>query len=319
MKKVISLLTLLTNLSLISQTNSFPTSGNVSVGAGTSPTAKLHVLETTVLPTAQNASQIFMRTGGSSGAGNNIYNNKWLVRSESTAADWWTAKVHDALSLDNAYVTPGVDTKTFWERHLYADRQSWGTGSNPYMSLSQGRLGVGIYDPAARLDLQEGNNSYSTFIARNIHTVGGGYCILSNVKLDQTKALAVVNSNTGWVENFVVLGNGQTQIGVKKSTAHANAMLMVDGKVVCKDLYVTATSDWPDFVFKPDYKLPKLTDIETYYKQNGHLPLIPSEREVQENGVNVAEMNKLLLQKIEELTILMVEQDKRIKELENKK
>jgi len=64
--------------------------------------------------------------------------------------------------------------------------------------------------------------------------------------------------------------------------------------------------------------MPKLSDIETYYKTNGHLPQIPSEKEVKENGIDLGAMNALLLQTIEELTILMVEQDKRIKILEIK-
>jgi hypothetical protein len=187
------------------------------------------------------------------------------------------------------------------------------------MSLSQGRLGIGIYDAAARLDIQESNNSFSTLIARNLHTTGGGYCILSNVKLTQTKALAVVNSSTGWVEPFVVYGNGQTRIGTKAPTGtHADAMLAVDGKMVAKSMYVTQ-QNWADFVFDKDYNMPTLYEIETYYKANGHLPLIPSAAEVKENGVDLGEMNKLLLQKVEELTILMVEQEKRINALENNK
>ena len=305
-------------------------SGKFGIGT-TTPKARLHVYEGTILGTNIGNFQILTSTGGrpdnTASGYNNMFNNVWLVRSEA-GNDWWKAKFHDGISLDAANITPGTDTKTWWERHPYADRQSWGSANIPYMSLSQGRLGIGIYDAAARLDIQETNNSFSTFIARNSHTTGGGYCIQSNVKLDQTKALAVVNSSTGWVEPFVVLGNGQTRIGLQKpvtGTTHADAMLSVDGKIVSKSMYVTQ-QNWADFVFDKDYKLPKLSDIEAYYKANKHLPLIPSAEEVKENGIDVGEMNKLLLQKIEELTIIMVEQDKkmseqdaRIKELENKK
>ena len=94
-------------------------------------------------------------------------------------------------------------------------------------------------------------------------------------------------------------------------------MLSVDGKIVSKSMYVTQQS-WVDFVFDKNYKLPKLSEIEAYYKANGHLPLIPTAQEVKDNGIDVGEMNKLLLQKIEELTIFMVEQDKRITD-QNKK
>lgn len=104
----------------------------------------------------------------------------------------------------------------------------------------------------------------------------------------------------------------KTRIGTLKPTGtHSDAMLAVDGKMVSKSMYVTQ-QNWADFVFDKDYNMPKLSEIETYYKTNGHLPLIPTAAEVKENGVDLGEMNKLLLQKVEELTILMVEQDKKM-------
>lgn len=292
----------------------FPTgdayrTGKVGIGTN-SPAAKLQVYEETILGTTIGNYQIISSTGGrpdnTSSGYNKLFNNTWLIRSEA-GNDWWKAKFHDGISLENGNLTPGTDTKTWWERHPFADRQTWGSAGTPYMSLSQGRLGIGIYDPAARLDLEESNNSFSTFIARNRHTTGGGYCILSNVKLDQTKALAVVNSNTGWVEPFVVYGNGQTRIGVKSSTAHPNAMLTVDGKIVCKDLYVTATSDWPDFVFEKNYQLASLSDVRAYYEANKHLPNVPTACEIEEKGINMSEMSAIQMQKIEELTIYIVQ------------
>ena len=94
-------------------------------------------------------------------------------------------------------------------------------------------------------------------------------------------------------------------------------MLTIDGKMVAKSCYITI-SNWADYVFAKDYKLPNLYDIEKYYLANNHLPESPSEKEVIENGIDVAEMNKLLLKKIEELTILMVKQQKDIDLLKQK-
>ncbi len=114
---------------------------------------------------------------------------------------------------------------------------------------------------------------------------------------------------------------GKTHIGnpLNASSTHfSDAQFTVNGKIVAKSCYVTL-SNWADFVFDKDYTLPNLMDVEAYYKQNKHLPNIPSEKEVIENGIDVGEMNKLLLQKVEELTILMVQQEKRIKQLENEK
>ena len=75
---------------------------------------------------------------------------------------------------------------------------------------------------------------------------------------------------------------------------------------------------WADNVFESDYELKSLAEIETYIKANKHLPEIPTTTEVKENGINVAKINVLLLKKIEELTLLMIEQNKTIGELQNK-
>lgn len=117
---------------------------------------------------------------------------------------------------------------------------------------------------------------------------------------------------------------GKTHVGAQLQATgpHTNAMLTVDGKMVAKSCYITL-SDWADYVFEKDYKLPSLAEVESYYKANKHLPEIPSEAEVAQNGVEVGEMNKLLLKKVEELTLYMVQQQKEINELkaklENKK
>jgi hypothetical protein len=71
-------------------------------------------------------------------------------------------------------------------------------------------------------------------------------------------------------------------------------------------------------VFKPDYQLPLLTDVKTYIDQNHHLPGISSEAEVAKNGLNLGEMNKLLLKKVEELTLYLIEKDKKEKDQEQR-
>ncbi|PKP43589.1 MAG: hypothetical protein CVT95_12060, partial [Bacteroidetes bacterium HGW-Bacteroidetes-12] len=84
-------------------------------------------------------------------------------------------------------------------------------------------------------------------------------------------------------------------------------------KVKANDL-----SSWCDYVFYDNYKLMPLNTLEQFIKQNHHLPEIPTEVEVLENGIDLGEMNMKLLKKIEQLTLYIIEQDKRIKQLENK-
>jgi hypothetical protein len=130
----------------------------------------------------------------------------------------------------------------------------------------------------------------------------------------------VIQSHTSgshiWSANgknlFLQYGGGAVLIGPRTSIAHNNARLGVDGMIVCQELFVTAINDWADYVFAEDYKIPNLYDIEKFYVANKHLPEIPSENEIKENGLNMSEMSKLLLKKIEEMTILMVQQQKEI-------
>lgn len=71
-----------------------------------------------------------------------------------------------------------------------------------------------------------------------------------------------------------------------------------------------------DYVFEPDYKLAPLSDIENYVNTNKHLPDIPSESELQKNGLQLQTSQVQLLKKIEELTLYLIEQDKTIKSLQ---
>jgi hypothetical protein len=78
------------------------------------------------------------------------------------------------------------------------------------------------------------------------------------------------------------------------------------------------TMFWADFVFDKNYKLRPLSEVETYIKANNHLPEIPSTADVNKNGIDLAETQALLLQKVEELTLYVIEQNKKIAKLEVK-
>jgi hypothetical protein len=92
--------------------------------------------------------------------------------------------------------------------------------------------------------------------------------------------------------------------------------LSVNGNIRSKEVVVE--SGWADYVFAKDYKLPLLTEVEKYIKVNNHLPEIPSAKEIQENGLKVGEVQTKMMQKIEELTLYIIEQNKKIEALEKK-
>jgi len=89
--------------------------------------------------------------------------------------------------------------------------------------------------------------------------------------------------------------------------------LSVNGRIRAEGVKVY--TGWADFVFEDDYKLPTLKEVEDHIKAFGHLENIPSAKEVEKNGIELGEMNKLLLQKIEELTLYLIEKDKQMEKL----
>lgn len=97
-----------------------------------------------------------------------------------------------------------------------------------------------------------------------------------------------------------------------------NKTMKMDGKLFAKEIEVK-TNVWADNVFKPNYKLMPLNKLEGFIKENKHLPGIPTETEVKTDGINVANMNAKLLQKVEELTLYIIEQQKEIDELKKLK
>jgi len=105
------------------------------------------------------------------------------------------------------------------------------------------------------------------------------------------------------------VGIGTTNLG--------NYELSVNGEIRAKEIKVE--TGWADYVFFKDYKLPTLQEVEKHIQEKGHLINIPSANEVEANGIELGEMNKLLLEKIEELTLYIIQQEKRIKSLEAKK
>lgn len=107
--------------------------------------------------------------------------------------------------------------------------------------------------------------------------------------------------------------NGDLGIGTDNTEGYE---LAVKGKIITQEVKVALYANWSDFVFKSNYNLPSLQEVETHIKEKGHLKDIPSAAEVAKNGFYLGEMDAKLLQKIEELTLYTIEQDKRIKTLE---
>lgn len=107
---------------------------------------------------------------------------------------------------------------------------------------------------------------------------------------------------------------GSLSIGLTSSLGY---QLAVNGTIGAKEVIVENTSAWPDYVFKPEYQLTSLDEVKKHIDEKGHLPNMPSAKEVNENGISLGEMNRLLLEKVEELTLYMLEQNTQLKAQQN--
>jgi hypothetical protein len=116
-------------------------------------------------------------------------------------------------------------------------------------------------------------------------------------------------SGLAWGEAMRIKGNGSVGIG---TIDPGTSKLAVEGTIAARRIKVTQSGTWPDFVFDTEYKLPSLQEVEVFIKVNRHLPDVPSAAEVTKEGQDVGEMNRILLQKIEELTLHLIEQEKKI-------
>lgn len=129
--------------------------------------------------------------------------------------------------------------------------------------------------------------------------------------------LGIDNGPHVWSEitDGAVYNDGSVGIGIDVNDMDPAYKLLVDGDIKTRKVKVTLDG-WADHVFDQDYPLLPLEEVETYISQHKHLPGIPSEDEILEEGLYLGEANRLLLQKIEELTLYSIEMKKEMKAMQ---
>ncbi|WP_264523490.1 hypothetical protein [Flavobacterium sp. N502536] len=190
-----------------------------------------------------------------------------------------------------------------------------------------GNFGIGVEYPSQKLEVA----GSGLFNGRVISTVSGdigGEIVINNpskVSNGTARSWSILNMTGGYgnslqfwaydylgcaagglcANRFTIMDNGNVGIGV----LNPNNKLDVKGVIHSQEVKVDMLG-WSDFVFKKGHNLPTLEEVEKHIAEKGHLENIPSEEEVLKNGINVGEMNAKLLQKIEELTLYMIEMKK---------
>jgi hypothetical protein len=151
--------------------------------------------------------------------------------------------------------------------------------------------------------------------------IGTGYGYLTSV--DQNNGIyfwnklgyGTLGTEVGASEQYTMGLSQLGHLGIG-TIPDATYRLSVNGSIRSKEVVVE--TGWADYVFAKDYKLLPLADVEKFIKVNNHLPDIPSAKEIQNNGLKVAEVQTKMMQKIEELTLYVIEQSKKIEALEKK-
>jgi hypothetical protein len=129
-----------------------------------------------------------------------------------------------------------------------------------------------------------------------------------------TELIKVVNTETNNVPFFLEANGRMTIHNGERKILQLNPDGVLQTRTVKVDVY-----NWPDYVFTPSYDLRPLSEVQAFISANGHLPEVPSATQTESEGIDVAEMNKVLLKKVEELTLYILDQEARIKALEAKK
>lgn len=290
-------------------TNTFPLTGNVGIGT-TYPQNKLHII-------------------GPNNAGSSIYieskNPNSGIRIKQIGQTGWTGNAFTlALQHGAWFGSSGPFNQGIYMEGNIGLRFFTGN-SEKIRVLNNGNVGIGTSNPTSKFFIKQSTNDNTGGFTiqdangRVIQLFGEG---ASGRQVIRTNTLNPLVFDLNGDEKVRFAANGNVGIG----TASPTEKLTVKGKILCSEVEVVDISTIPDYVFqkyytgtsslKEDYQMPTLEEVEAYTKANHHLPEVPSAAEIKEEGLQLKEMTTILLQKIEELTLYTIEQEKRIKALE---
>ncbi|MGW9686773.1 hypothetical protein [Flagellimonas sp. 2504JD1-5] len=265
--------------------------GNVGIGAP-SPQERLHI----------------------EGAGE----TKLRIHTESTTLNSgisFTGKRDSGINSNHYIGTSGTNNYNLSidvDEHLFFKTN----GSTRMFVHGNGNVGIGTTSPYDKLEVRDGS----------IRVSEGTDRMYFKVEETNTRSLIAFgddsndrlsfyydhwNGTSSDVEVMSIMASGKVGIG----TTSPDSKLTVKGNIHAEEVKVDLSVPGPDYVFKEDYDLKSLEEVQNYIKENGHLPNIPSAKEMEANGIDLGEMNMKLLEKIEELTLYTLEQEEKLKRM----
>ena len=290
-------------------------SGNVGMGT-TSPIEKLHI----------QSGKIFVRD-------NRASNNPHIIF-DIPAVDWKEGGIQwyrtgDTLAALNYVANPNTPN------YVRISMQNKGTTPDLVVNTN-GNTGLGTVNPQVKLHLLsrlatemvklEGENPLIQLKRRTslvnsifdtykdvgfLQTSGDNLRIGTNS--DNNSGKFVIRVNGG--DRMFVDPNGNVSIGTE--TVASGYRLTLAGKMMCEELKVQVQAAWPDYVFTDQYPLMPLKDLRSFITANGHLPNIPKADIIEKNGLEMGDMQSRMMEKIEELTLYILELQQQIDELKH--
>ncbi len=200
------------------------------------------------------------------------------------------------------------------------------TSNTPRLTISgSGNIGIGISSPSEKLSIANGNILIDNVDGKGLKINQEDSRRYGRIVIEKGTGTGLGTTNTLLIEANNTYGSQYNQRILFRTAVTDRLVIEHDGNVgigtttpdykldvlgTIRATEIKVATDWSDFVFDPDYDLKSLEQVEEFIDKNGHLPDIPSAEEVEENGISLGAMDAKLLQKIEELTLYMLEMKK---------
>lgn len=254
--------------------------------------------------------------------------------------------VHSKLTTDvnnnTSFLSPNIGiniSHIHWGKKGDWFIRSANSGGKVVIQDTGGKVGIGTATPETRLHLAHTSSASltgkSAFGGIHLEQTGGrdrfvgittdatshsnttqGGILLQGSGGYGTKIHFLTTDNYlhGMKQRMIIDHKGNVGIGI--TNIPEAYKFAVDGKVICEELKVQLSSNWPDYVFQKDYQLPTLDEVAASIETNGHLPGIPSAASIEaEGGIELGEMQRKMMEKMEEMMLYILQQQQEIEAL----